>query len=77
VFKRGPERPRRRKPAPGKITRISARLLPIGLHALAALFHGLVRRDGVLETMLPIRRSAPTRTSADADPAGCFDAAPD
>jgi superoxide oxidase len=26
----------------------------IGLHALAGLYHGLVRRDGVLGTMLPI-----------------------
>jgi len=29
----------------------------IGFHALAALFHGFIRRDGVLETMLPKRRS--------------------
>jgi cytochrome b561 len=55
----------------------TAFLIVIGLHALAALFHGFVRRDGVLETMLPIRRSAPTRTSADADPDGRFDAALD
>jgi cytochrome b561 len=25
----------------------------IGLHALAAMFHGIVRRDGVLQSMLP------------------------
>ncbi len=28
-------------------------LVVIGLHALAALFHGIVRRDGVLRSMLP------------------------
>jgi cytochrome b561 len=28
----------------------------IGLHAAAALFHHFIRRDGVLETMLPRRR---------------------
>jgi superoxide oxidase len=31
-------------------------LVLIGLHALAGLFHGLVRRDGVLEGMLPVKR---------------------
>jgi cytochrome b561 len=28
------------------------------LHVAGALFHGTVRRDGVLERMLPLRRSA-------------------
>jgi len=28
------------------------------LHVAAALFHGAVRRDGILERMLPLRRSA-------------------
>jgi cytochrome b561 len=31
-------------------------LAMIGLHAVAALFHGLVLRDGVLKGMLPFRR---------------------
>ena len=30
-------------------------LVLIGLHTLAALFHALVRRDGVLRTMTPFR----------------------
>jgi cytochrome b561 len=29
----------------------------IGLHAMAALMHGFVLRDGVLDRMLPARRS--------------------
>ena len=35
----------------------------IGLHAAAALFHHVVRRDGVLLSMLPRRaaRSGPAR----------------
>jgi cytochrome b561 len=31
-------------------------LVLIGVHALAALFHGIVRRDGVLRAMVPIGR---------------------
>ena len=37
-------------------------LILIGLHALAALFHGVVRRDGVMGTMLPIGRARPAAT---------------
>ena len=43
----------------------TAFLLLIGLHALAALFHGLVRRDGVLEAMLPARRSVSVSAESD------------
>ena len=35
-----------------------ALLALIGLHAGAALFHGLVLRDGVLQRMLPSSRAA-------------------
>jgi hypothetical protein len=35
-----------------------SRLPLIGLHAGAALFHGLVLRDGVLQRMLPSSRAA-------------------
>jgi cytochrome b561 len=31
----------------------------VGLHALAGIFHGIVRRDGVLTSMLPIFGSGP------------------
>jgi superoxide oxidase len=36
----------------------TALLVLIGLHVLAGLYHGLVRRDGVLDAMLP---AAPTK----------------
>lgn len=48
-------------------------LVLIGMHALAALFHGLVRRDGVLDAMLPIRASRRARP----EPAVGFDTAMD
>jgi cytochrome b561 len=38
-----------------------ALLALMGLHVAAALFHGLVRRDGVLASMLPARLSKPAR----------------
>lgn len=37
-------------------------LILIGLHALAALFHGEVRRDGVMGAMLPITGARPAAT---------------
>lgn len=37
----------------------TALLVLIGLHALAALFHSLVRRDGVVQAMLPVRSRPP------------------
>jgi len=30
----------------------------VSLHVIGALYHGIVRRDGVLERMLPHRRGA-------------------
>jgi superoxide oxidase len=39
-----------------------ALLVLIGLHAGAALFHGIVLRDGVLQRMLPLSISARART---------------
>ena len=37
-------------------------LILIGLHALAALFHGVLRRDGVMGAMLPIGSARPAAT---------------
>jgi cytochrome b561 len=37
-------------------------LVLIGLHALAALFHGFVRRDGVMRAMLPFAPGASSAT---------------
>jgi superoxide oxidase len=40
-----------------------ALLALIGLHAGAALFHGLVLRDGILQRMLPLSITARTSTA--------------
>jgi cytochrome b561 len=42
----------------------------VGLHVVAALRHGVLKRDGILERMLPVRRTSGVRVSRTPQPPG-------